>query len=575
MKRLNLQMLASAWKLARAYWSSEEKWRARGLLAAIIALNLGIVYINVLINKWRSTFYNVLNEHNRDGFVSALGDFSMLAGFFILMAGYQLYLRMMLTIRWRKWLTTQYLGEWLHNQTFYRMKLLDSNNTDNPDQRISEDINLFVTHALTLSLGLLREGVTLISFIFILWQMSGDLEIPLGQTVFVVSGYLVWAAIGYAGLGTWLTVKLGKPLVKLNFIQQRYEADFRFSLMRLRENSESVALYKGQQEEQRNFLSRFQNVFSNYWKVMNLNKKLTWFVAGYSQVSIIFGILVAAPRYFANKITLGEMFQIADAYGTVQTSLSFFIDSFTQLAEWQAVINRLSQFSVNMDNVRAMRQKQVEPEIVRQPQESLCVENLTVCRPDGHPLLQNIHLQLAPGDTVLVSGPSGCGKSTLLRALAGIWPFGQGKIVFPADKQALFLPQKSYIPIGSLREALTYPGLAQPVDEAGLKQVLDECKLGFLGGRLEEVEDWAQVLSLGEQQRLAFARVLLQRPEILILDEATTALDEPIEQELYQLISKKMPRAILVSVGHRSTLTKYHRLKLELDGAGSWKISPV
>lgn len=565
-----LATLKNAWKLAKGYWVSEERWRARGLLAAIVALNLGIVYINVLINAWRNTFYNVLNERNKDGFISALGDFSLLAGIFIVIAGYQLYLRMMLTIRWRKWLTEQYLGDWLSNQTFYRMKLVDRENTDNPDQRISEDINLFVSHALTLSLGLLREGVTLISFIVILWHMSGTLEIPLGQTVFVVGGYLVWAAIAYAGLGTWLTVKLGKPLVSLNFIQQRYEADFRFSLMRLRENSESVALYKGQKEEEKNFLARFQRVFGNYWQLMNLNKRLTWFTSGYGQLSIIFGILVAAPRYFANKISLGEMFQIADAYGTVQSSLSFFIDSFTQLAEWKAVIDRLGQFSTNMEKVQALRSEVTEPEIRRQAQPELAVEELDVLRPDGHRLLADFSLRLLPGDSLLVSGPSGCGKSTLLRALAGIWPFGRGTINFPADKQALFLPQKSYIPIATLRQAIGYPGLTRPVEDDQLRLILEECRLSFLAGRLDDMEDWAQVLSLGEQQRLAFARVLLQQPDILILDEATTALDEPTEQQLYRLIKEQLPQAILISVGHRSTLLQYHQTKLELDGRGGW-----
>lgn len=575
MKIGKLATLQNAWKLAKGYWVSEERWRARGLLAAIVALNLGIVYINVLINAWRSTFYNVLNERNKEGFVSALGDFSLLAGIFIVIAGYQLYLRMMLTIRWRKWLTRQYLGDWLSNQTFYRMKLVDSENTDNPDQRISEDINLFVSHALTLSLGLLREGVTLISFIVILWQMSGPLEIPLGQTVFVVGGYLVWAALAYAGLGTWLTVKLGKPLVSLNFIQQRYEADFRFSLMRLRENSESVALYKGQREEEKSFLARFQQVFGNYWKLMNLNKRLTWFTAGYGQLSIIFGILVAAPRYFANKISLGEMFQIADAYGTVQSSLSFFIDSFTQLAEWKAVIDRLGQFSTNMAKVQTLRSEVTEPEIRRQAQSDLVVDGLDVLRPDGHRLLAGFSLRLLPGDSLLVSGPSGCGKSTLLRALAGIWPFGRGTITFPADKQALFLPQKSYIPIATLRQAIGYPGLTRPVEDDQLRLVLEECRLSFLAGRLDDMEDWAQVLSLGEQQRLAFARVLLQQPDILILDEATTALDEPTEQHLYRLVKERLPQAVLISVGHRSTLLQYHQTKLELDGRGGWTMRPA
>lgn len=570
MVKEKLMYVKHGWKLARDYWFSEEKWQARGLLLVIIALNLGIVYIHVLLNKWRNTFYNVLNERNYDGFMQALGDFSLLAGAFILVAGYQVYLRMMLMIRWRKWLTANFLQAWLQRQTYYRMKLVDTNNTDNPDQRISEDVNLFVTHALTLSLGLLRESVTLVSFIIILWQMSDPLAVPIGDTVFIVGGYLVWAAIGYAGIGTWLTVKVGKPLVKLNFIQQRYEADFRFSLMRLRENTESVALYKGEGEEEKSFAKRFQAVFENYWKLMTVNKRLMWLTSGYSQISVIVGILVAAPRYFANKINLGDMFQIVHAYDTVQSSLSFFIDSFTQLAEWQAVINRLTQFAASMEQVEQLEQEQP---VVNMRDESACtVKQLQLKRPDGYVLLDNFSAELQPGEAVLVSGPSGCGKSTLLRALAGIWPFGQGEIGLPARQKLLFLPQKSYLPLGTLRNALTYPGLPGQVEDAAFQQALAACCLPELVDKLDHSEDWAQILSLGEQQRLAFARIFLQQPTMVFLDEATTALDEPTEDILYRRLRDTLPQALVVSVGHRSTLQQYHDKKLVLDGQGQWNV---
>ncbi len=573
MTKLQRELLLKAWKLARAYWFSEEKWWARGMLVVIVALSLAIVAINVWYNSWHNTFYNALNERNQTAFINALGEFTVLATCFIIVAVYQIYLNMMLTIRWRKWMTRQYLGDWLKNQTYYRMKLLDNNNTDNPDQRISEDINLFVTKSLALSIGLFKEVISLISFIIILWQLSGVLEIPLGNQVYTISGYLVWAAIGYAVLGTWLTVKLGRPMVKLNFMQQRYEADFRFTLMRLRENSESVALYKGENEEHSGFLARFQRVFDNYWQLMRLNKKLTWLTSGYSQISIIFAILVAAPRYFTNQISLGQVFQISGAYGNVQSALSYFVDKFTDLAEWQAVVNRLTEFSTNMEKVQQWDDNGTELTVKKAPQDELAVDNLTVRRPDGTDLLTGLNLQLSPGSSLLVTGPSGCGKSTLLRTLAGIWPFAKGAVKMPENRKVLFLPQKSYLPIGPLREAVSYPGLTQPVSDQDIKTVLEVCNLSFLADRLNDSEDWAQVLSLGEQQRLAFARVLLQQPDLVFLDEATAALDEATESQLYQQIRTKLPSSIIVSVGHRQTLNKYHTIKLQMDNAGTWQMA--
>lgn len=568
MAGINLSFIKNCWGLARGYWHSEEKWRAWGLTAVIVTLNLAYVYILVLINKWYNRFYNALQNFDREEFFSALLEFSVLAGIFIIVAVYQLYLQQMLEIKWRRWMTDRYLDRWLTKRTYYRLQLID-NNTDNPDQRISEDLRLFTNYTLRLSLGLLKALVTLISFIAILWQLSGTLTIPVGGTELTISGYMVWVAILYAVVGTWLTHKIGKPLTKLNFDQQRYEADFRFSLVRLRENSESIAFYGGESREGQSFRTRFSSVLENFWQIMKRQKQLTWFTSGYGQIAIIFPILVAAPRYFAKEIQLGGLLQTSSAFGKVQDALSFFVESYTLLAEWKSVVDRLTGFVSNMEKVNALADAGAA--IHQTPAQTLSVSGLNIHLPDGRQLLSKLNLSLAAGDSLLVTGPSGSGKSTLLRALAGLWPYAQGDITVPEGQHSLFLPQKSYLPLGRLREVLLYPGLRQVSDEE-IYTAMSLCKLDMLKGQLDKVEEWSHVLSLGEQQRIAFARALIHKPEWLFLDEATSALDEPTERVLYKLLRERLQDTALISVGHRGTLTSYHKKKLTLDGAGCWSM---
>lgn len=571
-KKSRQVLLQKAWQLIRQYWKSEEKWQAWGLLIAIIALNLGIVYIHVAINSWQAGFYEFLQQRDQNGFFSAITEFSILAGTFILVAGYQIYLRMMLQIRWRRWLTDKYLGHWLKYRNYYRMTLDPASQTDNPDQRISEDLNLLVTRTLQIGIGLMEAIVTLVSFIFILWNLSGELTVPFGDQSFNIPGYLVWAALIYSILGTWLTAKLGGSLAKLNFFQQKYEADFRFSLMRLRENSESIALYQGEQQEKGYLAGRFQEVVGNYWRIMKLNKQLMWLTSGYNQVSIIFGILVASPRYFSGQIHLGQMFQITNAYGRVHESLSFIINSFTEIAEWMAVVERLTQFIDHMENSRQFLQKQ-DIRYVTLPEQEFQVGNLSVFRPDGEVLLKEVSFSLQSGQSLLITGPSGAGKSTLIRSLAGIWPYCHGTLTETPAQRALFLPQKSYMPIDTLRQALIYPGLTASVDDEQLKQHLNQFGLSHLSKRLDEVDQWGQVLSLGEQQRIALIRVLLQKPKWIFMDEATSALDEAMENKFYHTIKEFLPQSIIVSVGHRSTLQQFHNQFFCLEEQGNWQIS--
>ncbi len=566
---LNRKFLQDTWNLTRDYWRSEEKWRAGGLLAVIITLNLAYVYILVLINIWFNRFYNALQNFDKEEVFSAVGEFSLLAAFFIIVAVYKLYLRQMLEIKWRRWMTHKYLNTWLKNQMYYRLQLTD-NYTDNPDQRISEDLRLFTNYTLQLSLDLLKAVVTLVSFITILWQLSGTLMIPLGNQQITVYGYMVWVAIVYAVIGTWLTHKIGKPLARLNFDQQRYEADFRFSLVRLRENSESIAFYGGEVREERAFISRFGKVFNNYWQIMQRQKHLTWFASGYGQIAIIFPLVVALPRYFAKEIQLGGLLQTSQAFGKVQDSLSFFVESYATMAEWKAVVDRLTGFVGNMQQVSELPHSSAIIRMGSAP--VLAVNELNIDLPDGRRILSELNLSLAAGDSLLVAGPSGGGKSTLLRSLSGLWPYAKGNITLPESRDFLFLPQKSYLPLGTLREVLLYPGPKQPATDEDVCAAMSLCKLDWLKGQLDSVEDWSHVLSLGEQQRIAFVRALIHKPEWLFMDEATSALDEPTERALYALLRERLPGTAMVSVGHRGTLNSYHKKKLTLDGAGCWSM---
>jgi len=568
MNRMNRTFFQDLWQITRGYWVSEEKWRAGLLLGVIVSLNLGHVYILVLLNEWKNTFYNTLQNYDKDGFVSAIGTFSVLAFFYIIVAVYELYMQQLLEIKWRRWLTGQYLQSWLHKRSYYQMQLLD-NNTDNPDQRISEDVRLFVNLSLRLSLGLLKATVTLCSFIIILWNLSGELSLPIGGDQISIPGYMVWVAILYATVGTWLTTKIGHPLVGLNFSQQRYEADFRFSLVRLRENSESIALYGGESQEQANLLMRFHMVVTNFRALMIRQKKLTWFTSGYSQIAIIFPLIVAAPRYFSKQIPLGGLLQTSAAFGQVQDSLSFFVDSYSLLAEWQAVINRLIGFMNNMNRAQRISEKETI-RITYGAEAALHVIDLHVTIPSGEQLLDNLNLTISPGDSLLIMGPTGCGKSTLIRTLAGIWPFGQGSITIPAGESLLFLSQKSYLPLGTLREAVLYPFKPDFATDEDIRSVMKRCKLSELVDKLDKTEDWSHILSLGEQQKIAFVRAMLQKPSWLFLDEATSAIDEVTEQELYKILREQLPTSAIISVGHRSTLIAYHDKKLIIDAAGRW-----
>jgi putative ATP-binding cassette transporter len=563
------KLLHDTWALTRPYWFSKDGWAASGLLLAVVALNLGVVYVNVLLNKWNNTFYDALQNKNYAIFLHQLILFSGLAGVFIVLTVYQLYLNQMLQIRWRRWFTDHYLRAWLTESTYYRMQFLGAA-ADNPDQRVAEDINLFISSTLNLSIGGLRAVVTLISFVDILWGLSGALTISVGGSPITLPGYLVWAALLYALAGTWFTSWIGRPLARLNFDQQRYEADFRFGLVRFRENAEGVALYHGEADELRAFHERFASVVRNWWDIMRQQKRLTWFTAGYGQAAAVFPFLVVAPRYFRGQIHLGGLMQTAAAFGQVQDSLSYIVSSYADIAAWRSVVERLAGFQRALELARIQTATSVGIRHADRDGEGLILDGLEVDLPGGQPLVTNVNLSLGRGDSALLCGPSGSGKSTLLRAIAGIWPFGSGEIRMPSNSRVLFLPQKPYLPIGTLREVVSYPMPAGGVDEATLRQTLKEVGLPDLAHKLDENSHWALQLSPGEQQRIAFARALAQRPDWLFLDEATSSVDEATEAFLYRLVRNQLPGTTLFSIGHRSTLRRFHarQLLLQPDGEG-------
>ena len=577
MKRL-IATLVTIWRLALPYFRSEDRWPGRILLASVIAIELSIVAINVILNQWYNRFYNTLQDRNWEAFISAVLFFCVLAAIYTVLAVYQNYLNLWLQIRWRRWMTQTYLRQWLNTANHYRMQLL-GDAADNPDQRIADDLQMFVQQTLSIGIGLLSSFVTLCSFVVILWTLSEEAPLQLFGSKLVIPGYLVWAALVYAVLGTILTHRIGWPLIPLNFQQQRFEADFRFNLVRTRENSEQIAALHGEPAERERHLDRFGNIVTNWIAIMKRQKKLTFFTQSYSQASVIFPYLMVSPVYFSGAMQLGGLMQTGSAFNSVQTALSYFVNAYQSIAQYRAVVTRLSGFE---DAITAARDVALTPPVIevlpRDNTNVITIDRLKVQLPHGEPLVDADHISVAPGDRVLVTGPSGAGKSTLFRAIAGIWPFGSGRVTVPQDAKVLLLPQRPYFPVASLAAALTYPARLGCFDDARLADALIAVGLNQWADRLHEEAHWNRMLSLGEQQRLAIARVLLQKPDYVFLDEATASLDEPAEAMLYHLLQERLKGTTIVSIGHRSTLGAFHRRRVEVtpsDGASEVRDAPL
>jgi putative ATP-binding cassette transporter len=558
---------AQAWALTQPYFQSDQKWKARGLLAAIIALNLGLVYMAVLFNDWNKLFYDALQDKNASVFWAQLGRFTYLAFAFIVIAVYKFYLTQLLEMRWRAWMTAHYLQRWLSNHAFYQLELARFShapnaklNPDNPDQRIQEDINQFTGLTISLSMGLLNAVVTLGSFVGILWGLSGGFAFSLLGSSYTIPGFMVWMALLYCSVGSVLTHYIGRPQIKLNFEQQRVEADFRHHMVRVREYSESIALDRGETVERAQLDLRFSRVLGNYLALIKAQKNLIWFTSFFGQAAVVFPFVVAAPRFFSGAIQLGELMQISSAFGQVQGALSWFVDSYSSLASWRATTDRLTSFEASFNALA-----RIEPAQAASNSIATTAPGLSVRLPDGTVLLVDTLLHAQAGEHILLHGPSGSGKSTLFRTLAGIWPFASGTVTRPAD--AMFIPQRPYFPNGPLRDALAYPEAPARYTEAKMRQALIDALLPQLAEQLDHIDAWSQKLSGGELQRLAIARVLLKKPSWVFADEATSALDEATESLVYKRLLALVDQAqgAIISIAHRPSVAAFHPQRWELE----------
>lgn len=549
--------IQDAWGLARPYWVSENKNKSILLLILVIIFNLLVVYMTVLFNKWNNVFYDAIQHYDKIKFTHAIYKFTILAFFYIAFQVFAYYFKSILEIKWRRWSTKDYLDRWCAKKAYYKTIFVNEI-SDNPDQRISADINSFIVLVMDLTLGLMNSVVTLASFSVILWQISGILKFTVHGHHFAIPGYMLFAAIIYAIIGTYITFKIGRPLIKLNYEQQAYEANFRFGLMRVREHAENIAFYNGEETEKKNLLIKFHNVVDNFVAIVYRQIKLDIFSVGYAQLAVIFPLIVASPRYFAKIIQLGDLMQIASAFGRVQDALSYFINSYTSLSGLRATMDRLYGFEkiINIaDSLAGLP--------IVSSDNYLKLTNLQINLPNGQNLISKINLSLNSGDRLLIRGKSGSGKTTLLRTLAGLWSYADGEIAGKNGLTYLFIAQKPYLIIATLADAITYPLPMTNIDRDTLTVNMKQCGLEHLISKLDLEDNWSSKLSIGEQQRIGFCKVLLNKPDIVYLDEATSALDEETEELMYQNLIEKLPQSVIISVGHRSTIKKWHNQELQ------------
>lgn len=568
-----LSVFRQAFSLALPYFQSEEKRKAWGLLTAIVALNLAAVFMLVQINEWNRVFYDALQNKQADVFWQQLWRFLWLALIYIVIAVYKFYLTQLLQLNWRRWLTDQMLQRWLSAKAFYRLELGRYASgaglaPDNPDQRIQEDLNLFTSYTVSLSMGLLNAAVTFVSFVGILWSLSSvmDVSLPaaLGGGQWHISGLMVWMAVLYCLAGSAITFWIGKPQVWLNNRQQQLEANFRHHMIRVREHAEAIALDDGERVEGEQIGLRFRDALGNYLNLIKKQKNLTWFTNFFGQAAVVFPFIIAAPRFFSGAIQLGQLMQIASAFNQVQDSLSWIVNNYSDIAAWRATTARLACFEDSLRQQEEARHSGSECVDVA-PAAQLVTAALDVGLPGGRSIVAGANLQLQPGQRLLISGPSGSGKSTLLRVFAGIWPFARGRVERPLD--AMFIPQRPYFPDGSLRAALAYPEPAERYRDEQLKQALRDAQLPQLQEQLDSQSAWNSSLSGGEQQRLSVARVLLKRPAWVFADEATSALDKATEARIYEQLVQLVQHkgGALVSVAHRDSVTSFHNARWLLE----------
>lgn len=548
----------TGWQLIKSYWQSRDRYSAYLFFTVIMIMTITLVGIEVVFNYWYNYFYNALQAYNKHGAIRLLVVFFILAAFYIVLYVYRYYVSQLFGLRWRRWLTHQFIGRWLQNRSYYYLENFDEK-TDNPDQRIQDDINSIVLNSIDLAAGLVGAVTTFFAFIYILWQLSGILIVPLGPLgTFQIPGYLVWVSLLYNFIGTLLTVKIGQPLVPLNFEQQRREATFRFAAIDLRAHAENVALYRGE-AHQKNILHRLlDRVLYNWYLIILRQKLLFWFTAGFNQTAVVLPLLVALPNYFDKVFLLGGLMQSIQAFRSVQESLSFIVNSYPQIAQWQAISQRLTTFANHISDACEKAENENNLQVHKHAEKSIVAHKVTISTPRKELLLENIEEKFVHGQNYLIKGKSGIGKSTFVRTVAGIWPYASGEIVMPQNQSVMYLPQKPYMPIGTLAEAILFPDKTHPGLEKELEQILRDCHLENFVSRLHETATWSEQLSPGEQQRIAFARVLLHKPDWVFMDESTSMLDLANEEHLYQLLKSRLPSCSVISVGHRPSLEIHH-----------------
>jgi putative ATP-binding cassette transporter len=543
-------------ELLRIYWVSDDARRGGVLLAGAVALELLTVYANVQIADGQRRVLDALQDRQASLFFERVGLYVLIVVGFLFASTYRVWLRQRLEIRWRRVLTDHFLAQWMDAQAYCQVELRPGDAVDNPDQRVAEDVRNFVASALGLSLTLLSAIVTLVSFAGLLWTLSSAWHVGGERHYLQIPGFMMWVAILYAVIAMAITHRVGRRLVPLHFDRQRFEADFRFGLMRFRENSEAIAFARGEQVERGRAAQRFKGVAQNFLQLIRAQRNLSLTTGAIGELNGAVPLLLAAPGFFMGTLTLGGVAQTRFAYGQVSGALAWFINAYQEIAAWRASIERLLTLS---DTIECSRERLARAEGLRLESDgALQLSDVTISRPDGVPLIRGASARVAPGERVAVLGPAGVGKTALFRAMVGMWPFGAGEIAVPRRERTLFLGARPYIPIGSLRAAVSYPAPEGSFPDAEIRRALAALGLEALAERLDESAHWEQVLSSAEEQRLALVRVLLQNPEWVFLDEATSALDENEERQVYETLARELPRAAVVTAVHRSSVIPFH-----------------
>ncbi len=545
------------------FWKSEQKLKAWSMLLIVLICNILVVYAYVELNKLNGHMYNALENKDLQAFLKQIYKFTLMVSAVIIIMNINSYFNSILGFTWRKWLTDNLTQKWMKNSNFYRIMNL-TYPAENPDQRISQDLNSFANETLGFFMELFSQSLSLVSFSILLWNLSGSFNLnKISDSNFEIHGYLFWTALLYCVIGTYVTIKIGKPLIALDYTQEKFEANFRYSLIRVREKREEIALYNGFTPEIKNLQDCFQDIKQNFYNIVIRTVYLNIWRKAYANFDQVIPLLAAAPMYFAGIYTLGVLMQIGGAFASVKESLSIIVSSFTGIASWLATSRRLLQLDAQIKDAQLL-QEESKIIITRSNKDQISCEKLTITTPSGKALLKNVNLKANLKDRIIITGQSGIGKSTLIRAIADLWPYGQGNIHLPSD-DVFFVPQRPYLPISTLRNALIYPGTPTKSFDKQILKFLKDLKLDYLSNNLDKKQDWGLVLSLGEQQRIAIIRLLLHKPKWIVMDEPTSSLDSALQNTVFELLNKNLKDSAIITVAHTPDLKQYHSIEIDVN----------